>query len=139
MNKEINLLIEKEQLRQNFEFIPKDGAYLKKIFEKAEFLSHNIFGECLGFVFFYCNDEKKESSYITLLLVNEKYRNNGIGAGMVKYVLFLAKNRGFKNCRLEVLKRNLSAINFYKSIGFFVAKELQEKYLMEFNLISNEN
>ncbi len=53
-------LIVAEQSRQSGAFVPDTADYLEKLAHKAELLSHESGGQCLGFVFFYCNDPAKQ-------------------------------------------------------------------------------
>lgn len=129
--KKILVLIQSEQVLQDGNFIPNEEYYLKKLADKAELITHEEFGKCLGFVFFYCNDLSKCSSYITLIMVAQSSRKSGIGAALVKYVLTLSALRGFKVCRLEVRKENTAAIRFYKSLGFIEIEDRSDKYLLE--------
>lgn len=124
-------LIKSEQSRQNGNFVPNGDEYLEKLADKAELLTHESLSQCLGFVFFYCNDPAKYSSYITLLMVSQSSRKLGIGAALVRYVLTLTAQRGFKVCRLEVRKENISAIKFYETMGFCQLEDRADKYLME--------
>ena len=129
--KKIVDLIQDEQIRQTGKFVPKEEEYLEKLADKAELLSHESLDRCLGFVFFYCNDPTKYSSYITLLMVAQTSRQLGIGASLVKYVLTLTAQRGFKVCHLEVRKENLAAIKLYEKMGFRKLEDCGDKCLME--------
>lgn len=124
-------LILAEQSRQSGAFVPDAGDYLEKLANKAELLSHETGGQCLGFVFFYCNDPAKQASYITLIMVAEHSRKLGIGAALVRYVLALTAQRGFKVCRLEVRKENAAALKLYEAMGFYQHEDRGDKYLLE--------
>ena len=129
--KKIIDLILVEQVRQMGNFVPETDEYLEKLAVKAELLSHDSLDQCLGFVFFYCNDPAKYSSYISLLMVAQASRKSGIGVALVRYVLTLTAQRGFKVCRLEVRKENAAAIKLYETMGFCHIENRGEKYLME--------
>jgi ribosomal protein S18 acetylase RimI-like enzyme len=129
--KKIVDLIYDEQIRQAGKFVPEGEEYLEKLAVNAELLSHDSLGQCLGFVFFYCNDPSRYSSYITLLMVSQASRKSGIGAALVRYVLTLTAQRGFKVCRLEVRKENAAAIKLYGTMGFCQLEDRGDKYLME--------
>jgi ribosomal-protein-alanine N-acetyltransferase len=131
IREEILRLIRDEQVRQQGNFIPEGDGYLIKLHEKAELLSHEYRGNCSGFVYFYCNDPRKEASYITLLLVAPESRKSSVGATLVGSVLMLTRLRGFKCCRLEVFKNNAVAINLYQKMGFSPIEDCGEKLLME--------
>ena len=129
--KKIVDLIHSEQVRQIGNFVPEGDEYLEKLADKAELLSHDSLEHCLGFVFFYCNDPAKYSSYITLLMVAQASRKSGIGAALVRYVLTLTEQRGYKVCRLEVRKENVAAIKLYETMGFCLVEDRSDRYLME--------
>lgn len=129
--KKIVDLIHEEQVRQAGKFVPEQEEYLEKLADKAELLSHDSLNQCLGFVFFYCNDPSKHSSYITLLMVAQASRKLGIGASLVRYVLTQTADRGFKVCRLEVRKENAAAIKLYETMGFCQLEDRGDRYLME--------
>ena len=129
--KKIVDLIHTEQIRQIGKFVPDGNEYLEKLAANAEFLSHQSLDQCLGFVFFYCNDPTKHSSYITLLMVSQASRKSGIGAALVRYVLTLTAQRGFKVCRLEVRKENATAIKLYEAMGFCQVEDRGDRYSME--------
>lgn len=131
LSKKIVDLIHGEQVRQTGKFVPVGEEYLEKLADKAELLSHESLDQCLGFVFFYCNDPAKYSSYITLLMVAQTSRKSGMGAALVRYVLTLTAQRGFKVCRLEVRKENLAAIKLYEAMSFCQIEDRGDKYLME--------
>lgn len=118
MKSQILKLIKEEQARQKGDFIPNEISFLEKIFKRAELIKREENGKLIGYVFFYCNSEDKKFSYITLLAVDPKSQNCGIGKALVKQVLDTSKSRGYMNCRLEVKKTNKKAINFYKKLGF---------------------
>lgn len=122
-------IIKKEQEAQNNNFIP-NFDYLKKLSEQAELIVHQNGNSVLGFVYFYCNSEKKDFSYITLIGTSSEARGQGIAYGLVNQVFFITQQRGFKECRLEVRKENINAFNLYKKTGFEVIEDRGDKYLM---------
>jgi ribosomal protein S18 acetylase RimI-like enzyme len=131
---EVVSLIEEEQAKQQGKFIPLGIDYLEKIGDRAELLVHQLNGQVLGFIFFYCNAPDKESSFITLIATAESSRGKGIGFALVSYVLNLARERGFSRCALEVGKSNTAALNLYKKIGFNFQEDRGEKILMNIDL-----
>ena len=54
---------------------------------------------------------------INSLSVAEKYRKNGIGKKLTKYVFDLGRNLRFDSIELGVSEKNTFAIEFYQSIG----------------------
>lgn len=123
-------LISVEQERLGSIFAPKNNSYLKKLESCAELLTHQDGSGLLGFVFFYCNDSKKEASYISLIATSSLARGKGIGYSLVSHVLQISKQRGFQCCQLEVDKKNQVAYAFYLRAGFKIVEHRESKYLM---------
>ena len=63
----------------------------------------------------------------------KEYRNKGLGTKLMKSMLKLLKKKGYKKTSLAVQKDNY-AVKMYKNAGFSVIKELEEEYLMVYNL-----
>ena len=59
----------------------------------------------------------------------KEYRGKGLGTKLMKTMLELLKQKGYKMTSLAVQKDNY-AVNMYKNVGFNVIKELDEEYLM---------
>jgi len=59
----------------------------------------------------------------------KEYRNKGLGTKLMKSMLALLKERGYKQTSLAVQKDNY-AVNMYKNVGFYILKDLEEEYLM---------
>jgi ribosomal-protein-alanine N-acetyltransferase len=128
---EVLALITAEQVRQG-SFVPTDlSSYLKKLEDNAELVVHYQPDGCAGFLFFYCNDPEKQSSYITLVMTAPNARKRGIGSSLIKCVLDISKQRGFKYCQLEAKKNNVAALNLYKAHGFIFVEDRGDKYLMK--------
>ena len=60
--------------------------------------------------------------------VCNKYRRQGIGNGIIKKVLNLAKEQAIKEIWLDVRKSNKTALKFYKNLGFSKAYERKNFY-----------
>lgn len=58
-----------------------------------------------------------------------EYRSYGIGTAMMKEMLSLLKNCGYKKVSLSVQKANY-AVKLYQKTGFEVVKETEEEYIM---------
>lgn len=127
-------LIECEQILQSGLFVPINAGYLEKLAKHAELITHQDGPEVLGYIFFYCNAPDKRQSYITLLGTSPRARGRGIGYSLVHQVLFISRQRGFNECLLEVRKSNISALEFYKRIGFKIFEDRIDKFLMSMAL-----
>lgn len=65
-----------------------------------------------------------ESQYISLLAVNEKQRNQGIGSQLLALAETTAKATGTTQVSLRVWKDNTNAIGFYQHHGFTVSQSI---------------
>ena len=59
----------------------------------------------------------------------KEYRNQGIGTKLMLEMIDYLKNKDYKQCSLAVQKANY-AVKMYKNVGFEIAKEKEEEYLM---------
>ena len=59
----------------------------------------------------------------------EEYRNMGIGTALMRDMLELLKNKGYKQTSLSVQKANY-AVRMYQKVGFEVIDENEEEYIM---------
>ncbi len=57
------------------------------------------------------------------------YRGFGIGTALMKEMLRILKNRGYKQASLAVQKANY-AVRMYQKIGFEIVDENEEEYIM---------
>lgn len=68
-------------------------------------------------------------------LYNE-YRGFGIGTALMKQMLCILKQRGYKQASLAVQKANY-AVKMYKKIGFQIFHENEEEYILICYLVRN--
>lgn len=61
--------------------------------------------------------------------IYKQYRNKGIGTDLMKGILKLLKEKGYKRVSLSVQKDNY-AVKIYKAVGFKTFKETEEEYIM---------
>jgi ribosomal protein S18 acetylase RimI-like enzyme len=66
----------------------------------------------------------------------KEYRKMGIGTALMRRMLELLKERGYKRASLAVQKDNY-AVRMYKKVGFKIFKESEEEYLMICDLNSH--
>ena len=71
-------------------------------------------------------DDKTPSFAISLY---DEYRNLGIGTALMRDMLELLKNKGYKKTSLSVQKANY-AVRMYQKVGFEVIDENEEEYIM---------
>lgn len=71
-------------------------------------------------------DDETPSFAISLL---KEYRNMGIGTAMMKEMLCLLQQQGYKQTSLAVQKANY-AVKMYRNVGFEIIDEKDEEYIM---------
>lgn len=71
-------------------------------------------------------DDETPSFAISLL---KEYRNMGIGTAMMKEMLCLLRQQGYKQTSLAVQKANY-AVKMYWNVGFEIIDEKDEEYIM---------
>lgn len=71
-------------------------------------------------------DDETPSLSISLL---KEYRNLGIGTELMRQILSALREHGYKQVSLSVQKMNY-AVRMYQKVGFEVAHEHQENYIM---------
>lgn len=63
----------------------------------------------------------------------KEYRGLGIGTALMKEMLCILKNRGYKQASLAVQKANY-AVRMYQKTGFEIVDENEEEYIMRCRL-----
>lgn len=63
------------------------------------------------------------------IAVYEEYRHLGIGTELMRAMLKLLKDKGYKKASLSVQKANY-AVGLYRKAGFEVVDENMEEYIM---------
>ena len=71
-------------------------------------------------------DEETPSFAISLY---KEYRGQGIGTKLMKEMLYLLKEKGYKRASLAVQKANY-AVKMYENVGFNAVDENDEEYIM---------
>lgn len=102
---------------------------LEKIHVKASFLYASE-DKTEGYVAIYLNDTDSYCAYITLIAVGTAFQRRHVGQSLLSASLMQARLAGMKNCRLEVKKHNIKAIQFYQTNGFVFDKENDDSFYM---------
>ena len=76
-------------------------------------------------------DDETPSFAISLY---KEYRGLGIGTEMIKTMLAVLKDRGYRQASLAVQKANY-AVKMYRKVGFEIVKENDEEYIMANRLV----
>lgn len=61
--------------------------------------------------------------------IYKEYRKLGIGSEMMKKIITILTEKGYKKVSLSVQKNNY-AVKLYKKLGFKIFKETEEEYIM---------
>ena len=122
--------------------IPEVNVYIRDFGkEKADYcLVGDFEGKIIGAVWIriisgdikgygYVDDHTPEFA-ISLL---EEYRNQGLGYQLITAMIDYLRKNGYKQASLNVKKENY-AVKLYHKMGFEIAKEDEEDYLMILNL-----
>ena len=95
-------------------------------------LAAEVDGKIIGAVWARIMDDyghiDNETPSLAISLYKE-YRGLGIGTAMMKKMLTLLKERGYKRVSLSVQKSNY-AFKMYRKLGFEVVNENSEEYIM---------
>lgn len=88
-----------------------------------------------GFCAFYANDFLQKIAYISLICVAKNYQRRGIGQQLLDRTVQIAKNKGMKRIKLQVLTVDIKPIEFYKKNQFvFTGETSNNKLTMEKNI-----
>ena len=68
-----------------------------------------------------------------MISLYKEYRGRGIGTRMMREMLSLLKEKGFRKASLAVQKANY-AVKMYQKVGFVTVDENDEEYIMECTL-----
>lgn len=92
--------------------------YAKKIFEKAITFEAWEDDILVGLIAVYFNDLNRRVGFITNVSVVKKYMGMGVASVLLENCIEYATHKGFAEIQLEVDKKNMTAILFYKKYNF---------------------
>lgn len=72
--------------------------------------------------------------YLSYLVVNEEYRNQGIGTKMINHARQISKNEGYSYVILKADNDNTKAERLYKELGFVAIEKSYEITKMRMDL-----
>ncbi len=72
---------------------------------------------------------RREWKSLQDLSLYKEYRHLGIGTALMRAMLQLLKDKGYKQASLSVQKANY-AVELYRKVGFEVVDENEEEYIM---------
>lgn len=84
-----------------------------------------------GFCIFYANDNVGFTGFLSMIAVQEKYRNMKIGKLLLEVAVDVCKENDMKYLKLSVRKENNSAIGFYQRNKFsFIDTNNEDSFMM---------
>jgi len=88
----------------------------------------------IGFMGLSNIDFKKKQADVFIFIGEDNYRNKGLGKGSMKYLINYAfKDLGVSLLDLGVNKKNISAINLYRKLGFVETEDNNNEIKMTFS------
>lgn len=66
--------------------------------------------------------------YLSRLIVKKEYRNKGIGQELLKFMIDLCKEKGYKQITVGVDTNNKNALHVYQKYGFSVYETATDEY-----------
>lgn len=110
------------------------NQYVEKLLEKAKIIAIHGDGALRAFLAYYDNDPKKDTAFVSMLLVSKEYQGQGIAKNLMDISFADLKRKGFKRYNLEVLKENSKAVLVYEILGFKIIEEKGDFFVMEKSL-----
>lgn len=83
-----------------------------KFSQRARVLVLETDCERVGFISFYCNDDKNHIAFISMIAVKPLFSKRGYGTLLLNQAISIAKLNGMKQIKLQVRKDNVKALSF---------------------------
>jgi len=114
---------EKEPLAVTLTLKELKDNYNERLFEC--FVAENKEKEIVGMALFYnrYSTWKGKTIHLEDLIVNQKFRGNGIGKALLNHVITEAKKQNVRRVEWAVLNWNTPAIDFYEKVGAKIMKD----------------
>ena len=129
-----DLIYSQEQLAKSIQNKIDIEEYISKLISFATIIPFYTGSVLKAFVAYYSNDHLKQNAFLTLIVVEEKSRGEGLGKLLLETSINDLISKGFKNYRLEVEKSNEKALELYKKYGFQIVEVTKESYFMNLDL-----
>lgn len=84
----------------------------------------------LGFIAFYANDLKTKRAFVSSITIDTQFRRQGIGKRLFEGAIKVASVKGMEEICLEVDSGNLSAYDFYRTMGLSVIQSSEKSFIM---------
>jgi ribosomal protein S18 acetylase RimI-like enzyme len=110
--------------------------YARKLFKSSVTFEAWSNKKLIGLISAYFNNTKESIGYITNVSVIGDYKGHGIASQLLSNCIQHAANIKFNTLLLEVDKKNIIAINFYKKHNFVNSKNKEKTRILKL-IISN--
>lgn len=130
-----DLIYSQEQLAKSIQKKIDVEEYISKLTSFATIIPFYSCSVLKAFVAYYSNDELKQNAFLTLIVVEENSRGEGLGKLLLETSINDLISKGFNNYQLEVEQSNEKAFELYKKYGFQIIKVSKESYFMNLDLI----
>lgn len=74
--------------------------------------------------------KNKDTAWISMLVVSDKFKRQGVGKFAIDFSIYYLKQRGFKQIKLHTTADNLAARKFYEKCGFSLFEECSSQLTM---------
>ena len=108
--------------------------YSRKIFDKAVTFEAWDDRRLVGLVAAYLNDVETGTGFVTSVSVVKDFTGQGIASRLMVACIEYAKQRQFKQLKLEVNQRTESAIKIYQKLGFVETETKGDSVFMSLDL-----
>ncbi len=110
-------------------------TFVKKILSSGIVLTiNNEANEICGISCVYYNRPEKDFGFLTYIMVNSDCRGQGLAKRLLSKTIEIGKALSYVELRLQVRKENVSALNLYKSFGFYEINQDANSILLKISL-----
>lgn len=74
--------------------------------------------------------KSNDTAWISMLVVSEKFKHQGVGKFAVEFSINHLKQRGFKEIKLHTTADNFAAIELYQKCGFVIIESKAKRLTM---------
>lgn len=126
-----------DSLRKGYEF---RKAMAIKFSHNAKFLTINKDEEeVLGFAAFYCNDKSSLTAYLSMIAIKGEFRKLGYGKYLFDKIVEISLHNHMQTIKLEVNRNNISALSFYKALGFIEESQSEKSIYLRKHIMQGEH
>lgn len=110
--------------------------YCDKLLSKAQlFVSYSNGGKINGLVALYANDFENHYAYVSLVVVDSDYRNQGIARNLLVQAINHVRGLGVdKIQKIGIYTNNHIALHLYETLNFCRISVSQNRYYLELSL-----